>query len=216
MAKVKRFPETSSIEELRNIYQKLSAPKRTYYKTLIRVHLRRGSYLAWVIHTEPNNVNLTTKGYRNAVRVVPEYLTDAAGNQIPIRLSSTTEGSLYGPLSSLSMGMDYESALCFKIDCDLARTKTGNIEDALVHYIQESGVTELIAQKKKKLVYKSKPGPNKKSNSSDLLDRYGRDEETARWIKNNSEKLDEGNFSHENYKDRIFANSVSIEYINTL
>jgi UDP-2,3-diacylglucosamine pyrophosphatase LpxH len=208
-----KLPDYNSIEQLKQIYNKLAAPVRTHYKTMVRVYLRHGNYDVSVVHDDENHVGLKKKNYRNAVSVKPIMIKDGDG-QKPLKFQYTTAGSLYAPQSSLSYsGMSYPWALCFKIDCDLARKKTGDIEDAIIHYVSDFSIPDI---KRKKLdALKSKAGRPRKSNYRDLKDRYGNDPEVNKWLRENRKALNRGNFSYDDYRNQVEQNSVSISAIDS-
>jgi hypothetical protein len=111
--------------------------------------------------------------------------------------------------------MDYEWALCFKIDCDLARQKTGSIEDAIVHYIQDAVAANAIIERRQNLEEIAGRGrPKKKSNFNDLKERYGDDPETLAWLRQNRQRLNRGKFSHDDYLDSVFSHAISLEEFN--
>lgn len=204
--------EFTGLGILKALYSELSAEIRPYYKTLVRVHLRSGgSYEDTVVHTSEKHAKLGSKGHRGAKNV-----------QELRRFTEYTCGSLYVPLSSLGYRqMDYETALNFKIDCDLARKKTGRIADGAMHYLSGIVAGEGIMAKRETLgKYKAKSRPPTRSNSKDLLERYTNDpnlstkdkDEILAWIEVNKEALDDSNneFKHEAFLEKVLRSSVSI------
>lgn len=211
MAK-KGSAEFTGLDILKALYSELSAPVLPYYKTLVRVHLAKGgSYEDTVVHTSENHAKLVSKGHRGA-RNVQELR----------RFTEYTCGSLYAPVSNLGYRqMDYETALNFKIDCDLARKKTGDITDGAVHYIAKLVSGDGIMARRETLVkYSARSRPPAKSNSQDLEERYGNDkslstkdkDDLMAWIEVNREALDDPNneFKHEAFLEKVLRSAVSI------
>jgi hypothetical protein len=120
------------IERLKALYYELSAPVRHYYKTFIRIDLKKGgTYFETLIHDDPDHVKLQPKGHRNAKTVSVVKIADK-----PHTVESFTVGLLYtAPKSSKFRSWDYETALCFKCDVDLARKRGLRMEDGILPYI---------------------------------------------------------------------------------
>lgn len=220
------IPASSSIEELRTLYEELSAKREPYYKTLIRIWYPKKEFVEeTVVHSRKEHVDLSPKNHPGCIRVEC--------------ISSTTEwtmGGLYCAGVSTQRGViSSEWALIFKIDCDLARQKTGSIDAALVHYInkqtaeEDTPVSERIRRDREKLervrraremaarASKEWRGGRYKetTNSVDLLQRYGRksldgkydtsDAATA-WILANAKTLDEDeSFTYDKYRSSVDA-----------
>lgn len=208
----KGLPTITSLDMLKAFYSELSAARRAYYKTLVRVVLKSGgSYEDAVVHTEERHTRLEKKGHKGAksvdtIRAFIEF----------------TAGTLYVPMSALGYKqMDYEWALNFKIDCDLARAKTGDISDGAVHYISDIAAGDHIIKRREVLSAMAPRGrPPKKSNYTDIKERYLRLKNTSQeekkeieaWLEVNREALDDpqGSFHHEAYTDKVLARSASI------
>lgn len=220
-------PEFSSLDAVRAFYQELSVPRRPYYKTMVRVFTkskRGGSFVDRVIHTDPNHVKLSKIGYKDARRVEVLKIKDSNGNSIPYVHVEYTDSLLYSPVGhKFGKGaINYEWALLLKIDGDIARRKTGNVDDGLIHYVND--LKEFKSRKVKIAVNKLKKEGREnrhlpKSNAQDIIERYGRDDpEVLEWALRNASKLEKGNFYHENYEFDSMEeiHSLSDQDINTL
>lgn len=132
------LPIFDSLDKLRQVYQELGAGRHAYIKSFVRVYYKSGgSFVDAVIHDEKGHAKLNKTGYINVVKVVPELNIDGQ----PYRLVEYTQGALYNPQwNGLRYGLGYEWALCLKIDGDLARKKTGFVEDGLIHYLADNPV----------------------------------------------------------------------------
>lgn len=203
----KKLPPFNNLDLLRSIYQEISAPRLPYFKTII-LKSYKGSPTPQeetVVHTDPDHIALTKAGHRNVSKVV-----------VSRQFVEETIGSLYAPASVLGYrNLDYENALNFKIDCDLARQKTGDILDGAVHYISEAVTDDKIVRKRQNL---NKRGFRPKPNSRDIEERYlanprisdSEKDEIRRWLKKNREKLDNSsNFNRESYTGIVADRSVS-------
>jgi hypothetical protein len=216
----KKSPRVPTIAGLRALYHELSARRLPYYKTLVRVHLRRGgSFINSVVHLSDEHAELTTKGYRSQVsKVVPLTWTDHRGNTRVRRFEEYTCGALYAPMvtsNAVGRAVDYEWALVLKIDADLAMKRTGEIDDGLVHYLGDIAVAHNDELRLRREKYLNRPcaGRPHKSNTQDLLDRYGDDPNVAAWIKSRRSNLDSDscNFRHDDYEDQVSRDSVPLE-----
>lgn len=185
----KTLPTFTSLDLLRALYTELSAQVRPYWKTIVRVTLKKGgSYEESVVHTSANHNKLDRKGHRGA-RNVEAIRT----------FEETTSGSLYAPVSALGYRqMDYEWALNFKIDCDLARQKSGDIADGAAHYIADIAAdTHIIKRRQALEEFKPRGRPPTKLNSKDMEERYSKllkgsdKEEALAWIAQNKDRLDD-------------------------
>jgi len=210
----KPAPNISSLDLLRSLYNELSANFEFHYKTIIRISWRDGSpdTEEFIIHRDPEipESKLDRKNYRGCKNVVPLRT-----------FQEFTSGSLYSPVSALGYrNFSYEWALAFVIDCNLARQKTGNIDDALVHYISDVAAGDAIRKRRIILEENSTKRRQSKPNSEDLDERYLQKmknlsveerKEIKDFIKKNKKKLDsDDSFQHEEYRPKIFRNSVSI------
>lgn len=218
-------PGFSSIESLRAFYNEIGAPIRPHYKTVVRVeYVKGGSYTTAITHTELDHILLKKKGHKDAKRVVVEVQRDAQGNPvldsdgntIPMRFVELTSGLLYAPLGSNTVGqLDYEWALCLKIDGDLARAKTGDVVDGLAPYLSELNSNGKSAKK-----ISAEPdgrGAKKKTNTADLLERYKKKyPEAEDWIREHEKELDSADFSHDKYRDPILRNAVPLYDTDTI
>lgn len=220
----KPLPIFRSLAGLKTLYEELSAPRLPIITTLVRVVLKSGgSYIDRVTHTG-SHARLEKKGHRNARRVIPLTYENQNGNRKPLEHVEFTEGSLYTPQAVSNMAspsIDYEWALLLKIDADLARQKTGDIMDGLVHYLDDLTVitNPAISARREKLKNKGAGGKRRKTNARDLLERYAMDEEgkripgeIANWITANRHKLnDDPTFTHEDYQDQTERRASDID-----
>jgi hypothetical protein len=217
MSQQKTKPNFKSLARLRSFYKELSAASEIYITSFIRVEYKDGGKgrPERVIHDGTGHVKLKKKGHMNARRVHPVNWTDHKGEKHLIRHVEYTCGVLYAPLNSNTLGgsVDFEWALILKIDGDLARQKTGDVDDALVHYLEDIAVISdpAIQKKRERLSVPDERGRPIKSNSADLLDQYGDDPEAASWIRENRHRLNRGKFYHEQYRDTVLRDSISIE-----
>lgn len=210
--KNKTLPDFNSIDALKAIYSELSAPVQSYYKSLIRVILKTGSYITSFVHTDKNNIKLSPKGWHGAKDV-----------QLIQSFEEFTCGSLYAPVSMLGYRqLDYEWALLLKIDCDLARKKTGDIADGISHYISDIVAGDKIIRQRAVLedLAKKRGRPKKKTNSQDIRERYITSktskediDEIESWLAEHGDEIDGcTDFDRETtpFKGAIFDKSVSL------
>lgn len=199
------------IEELRNLYEELSMKPTPYYKSYIRVRYpKKDFHDHMIVHLHKDHEELKVSNYRDAIGI------DRTHTFVEINV-----GTLYTcPTSTADREMNMEWSLIFKIDCDLAKKKTGSIDSALAHYVSDSLIKtspaystnkllESRAKLEKNLVgpyaeteegVKKNPGgrPRKFSNSEDLLFKYGTkidgqwdtEDLVTAWIIENKETLD--------------------------
>ena len=217
----KAAPAFKSLKAAKEFYNELSAPPQFIYKTVVKVYpstnRQAHAFIDVAVHTDPDNLRLSQFQRANPRRVEPAYFTDEKGRKRLRQKKEFTSGSLYAPQSGHNGPgwVDYEWALCFKIDGDLARRKTGHVEDGLIHYIVDldpaSDKRMRKARKRLAKVNDSIGGRLPKSNSQDLTERYGRsDPEVLDWIKRNSAELDNADFSHDNYTDMVLRHAVPL------
>lgn len=204
MSKSKVLPPISSVDILKSAYSELSASRQPYLKSVI---IKDNTEDQIETYTDENHRIKKHKELRRSqkVRDFEEF----------------TCGSLYAPVSTLGYkSFDYEWALCFKVDCDLAREKTGSIEDAMVHYISDLASNSKII-KRRSVLNSYRGGRIRKTNSEDINERYlkrmkrltpDEKKEIKEWLKKNKEILDasQDSFQHEDYKSSVSAFSVSI------
>lgn len=210
------LPIFKTYAELRRLYKELSAEPRPLYKypdASVRVaggHVRRTR-----IRQTDERLGFQPRIYR-----------DSSGRAHEHVFVEWTYGSLYTPQLSSGIGsLTTEWALCFKIDCDLARQKTGSIESAFAHYVSDAVAARdaSVADAREALnaIAEARVGAGgrpRKTNADDLLDRYGRKtpdgswdltDETTRWILANADALNQDtSFSWEHYRSQIFAHRV--------
>lgn len=208
-------PNISSLDLLKSLYSELAAPFIPYFVTILKISWRDGS---------PDTEEAITHGPDG----VPESALDRSnyrGSKSITEDRSFVEetcGSLYAPVSALGYrSFDYSWALAFKIDCDLARKKTGSIEDAMAEYISDIAADDKIIKRRMVLREASAAGRPGKTNTQDLEERYLQKmtnlspkerKEIEAFLKKNQKKLDasEDSFRHEEYKSRTEAYSISI------
>jgi hypothetical protein len=164
-------PSFATLDELRQLYEELSAKHCPYYKSLVRVKLSKKSFVTrTIVHSGPH-ADLDPKSHRGAVAV-----------EVVSRHGEYTIGTLYTPqVSSCPRKMSPEWAVIFKIDCDLSRKKTGDIGPALAHYVSAAGVERApeVRRLRQKLQREPRKGEGRplglKSHPvGDLLLRYGK------------------------------------------
>lgn len=218
-----KSPSLSSTEALRQLYQELSAPESPYVKypnsrkkiavTLtdeageetVRTHL--GKPADYVEFSRPPSP-----------AVEPAVFVDSAGRKHRHVLEETTYGTLYTPqISSQPQAMTTEWALAFKVDCDLARKKTGSIDAALAEYAAADSMAPKNIAPEAGEPSRGKGGrPKKFTNADDLLVRYGKKTEsggdwdtedpTTAWILENARELtDDASFAYDGYRDPVMA-----------
>jgi hypothetical protein len=227
-----------SIDCLRELYKQLADLRRPYCKSRVRVVSRRDQYEETVFHEDPDVISIK-KGYHQPLEVTPVEIVDSAGHRHRLTSIEYTVGSLYAPLASGNRrrGLGLEAALNFKIDCDLAKKKTGSIDDAFADYADDvvdrnTPFFEAKRRRKKREQYRAskngdpasngqrKPGPGeedpnagrpRKTNTEDLVERYGNDPEAVAWVLAHSEALDAGDFAHEDYRPPTEQHATTIE-----
>lgn len=121
------------VERLKALYRELSAPKRFYYKSFVKVELKKGGfYFESVVHDNPDDhIKLTEKGHRNAKRVSVVKI-----NGVEQVLEEFTCGLLYVPPTARKVkSMSYDDALCFVCDVDIARRNGKSMEEAVSAWI---------------------------------------------------------------------------------
>lgn len=209
-------PNITALDVLRALYQELSAPFVPYFITMLRIAWRDGS---------PDTEIAVTHDYEG----VPKAALDKANYR---GAKSVTEdrhfveetcGSLYAPVSTLGYrSFDYSWALAFKIDCDLAREKTGDPLNGAAHYISDIAADDKILHRRSILV-KGPPskGRPSKTNTEDLEERYlkrmknltiAERKEITTFLERNRKKLDESNdlFRHEDFLVPTERQGISI------
>lgn len=217
MAKGKALPPVSSMDLLRSLYQELAAPFVPYFTTILKIAWRDGS---------PD----TEEAITHQDKQIPERALDkqnysGASNVTPDRqFAEETCGSLYAPVSALGYrSFNYEWALLFKIDCDLARKKTGDIMDGASHYLSDIAAGDKIVQRRS-VLNNYHGGRFAKTNTEDLENRYlskmknltkEERKEISAWLRKNKKKLNESqtgenSFRHEDYEPKVSKCSVSI------
>lgn len=209
------LPNITSLSLLKSLYQELSAPFQNYYKTILVVSWRDGS---------PDTEEIVIHGKDGVSPKLLErsYYHGAKSVKIDRTFIEQTAGSLYVPVSALGYrSLDYPWALSFKIDCDIARAKTGSTEDAMVHYVGDVAADDKIIKRRIILKEKSLAGRPAKTNTQDLEERYlGRmknltvaeRKEIKEFIKKNKKALNssDDSFRHEGYEPKTQKYSVSI------
>ena len=219
----KAAPSFKNLRMAVDFYNEISAPVKVVYKTVVRVFPANAknshAFEAVAIHDDPDNLRLSQFERANPRRVDKVFFVDHRGEQHLRQHKEFTVGTLYAPQSGHNgpNQVSLEWALIFKIDGDLARRKTGHVEDGLIHYIVDLNPVhnKTIERARKKLSelseQKSFEGRPPKSNSQDLTERYGRDDpEVLDWIKRNSAELDNADFSHDNYTDMVLRHAVPL------
>lgn len=218
-------PTFSSMEALRSLYEELSFNPVPYYKTLVRVRLPKKAYVERsVVHLRSEHADLSVANWRGAV-AVDKVRT----------FKEINAGALYVPATTgQTAELTPEMALIFKIDCDLARKKTGSIDPALAHYIADSAIRTGRAGNPRKIQAEREKlerardtrrergmdvggRPRKYTNSQDLLARYGKkkkggwdlEDEVTAFILANAETLDAStDFAYDEYRDPVMANRI--------
>lgn len=216
-------PRFKALDALVEFYKELSAPERFTYRTMVAIYpaFRKAEpYYEVVSHTEPHHIKLTKDGYRNVRRVDKVCYTDKNGKQVLNQKVERTIGSLYTPQRAYRIGpgkINYEWALLMKIDADIARRKTGYIEDGLIHYVDDLNpvISEKIEKARARLAKKSASGRPPKSNTQDLTERYGRnDPKVQEWIDKYSAELDGADFKHDGFQDSVMLHSVELKELD--
>jgi hypothetical protein len=211
----KPVPNITSLDLLRSLYSELSAPFVPYFTTIIRIVWRDGSP-----DTEESVVHngiipaskLDRTNYRGAKSVTPvrDFVEE-------------TCGSLYAPVSALGYrSFDYGWALAFKLDCDLARKKTGDPMDGAAEYISDIAANDKILKRRNNLKEAKPGGRPAMTNTDDLEERYlnkmknltiEERKEIRAFLKKNQKELDASSdsFMHENYAPKTtMKDAVSI------
>lgn len=214
----------NKMEELRNLYEELSLKPVPYYKSYIRVRYPKKAFQDhMVVHLHEQHQELNTNHYKDAIGIDRIH-----------RFVEFNVGTLYTcPTSTADREMNMEWSLIFKIDCDLAKKKTGSIDAALAHYVSDSllktsplystnRLLESRAKLEKNLVdpyeemeKKNLGGrPRKYTNTEDLLEKYGtkidgvwdESDMVTGWILENRDVLDSSTeFFHDEYRSPVEA-----------
>lgn len=211
------------MEELRTIYEELSAKPCPYYKSVVRIKLSKRSFVTRTVVHSGSHADLKPESHRGAVAV-----------ELISRHVEVTNGLLYLPhISSQSCKMSTEWLLIFKIDCDLSRKKTGSVDSALAHYIAPS--TSLYRSEPQRRLRRKldrggmggRPLGEASKPVGDLLIRYGKkrsdgswdtDDFSTAWILENRYQLERGGFMGEEYREPTLVLSTfgldEVEVVN--
>lgn len=220
---MKRFvmPEFNSAEALIDFYRELSLPKMKYKKGVIEIEHSDGEIETQSIiyddfGPEPkiNRQNYPRTRRAGIVRTFDESWIGALYNTSPIDMARQI-----GP----------ELALIFKIDCDLARAKTGSLDPAIDEYAVEGAGRNRLraariameaeireASRNESTDKTSRPKRRRRrSNVEDLRRRYGSDPTALEWIESHEAELnaadDAKGFVADVHRDAVLGNSYPLD-----
>lgn len=210
---MKPSPAFPSLESLIAFYQELSLPRQPHWVIYVKIIIRRGmSFIDKLIHKDPDHIKDRRFWYRGRPAELLKRV-DNEGNKYPVRFEESIESPLYHPASMVAVGQVFDSPewlLLFKIDGDIARRKYGRPEFNLVAYLEGwAPIHDKEIAARRNALRRDSIGhvPQDfiiKSNTQDLIERYGKDDsETLAWIISHAKELESADFYSESHRDPL-------------